>query len=581
MDGNSLINSLVAKSLLSQEDGQKLLAESTSLGRTVEDIILERRLVEESAFVKAKSEVIGVPYSPVDIAGINQDVLKFIPQNTATTYRAVPLRLDGGMLVVGMDNPQDPKAQDALRFIAKQHQVSLGVYLISRSDLEAVLRKYAPYESEINKAIQSLTKENTAPDGGMGEIRRASIDSGVDVGEEAPIIKIVSSTLRSGVEQGASDIHIEPQRDRMRVRFRVDGELREVSSFPLKIHDAILARVKVLTNLKIDETRVPQDGRFRDTIFGKDIDFRVSTFPTPSGEKVAIRILDPSVGLKSVEDLGLVGNNAKRVKQAIGRPYGMILVTGPTGSGKTTTLYALLKILNTGNSNIVSLEDPVEYFIDGVNQSQVKPEIGYTFASGLRQILRQDPDVIMVGEIRDNETAELAVHAALTGHIVLSTLHTNDAPGAIPRLIDMGVDPFLIPSALSVVVGQRLVRRLNPSVREAVPAPPEIEEIIDKEFAKLPADLKAAVAKYQKPYKIFRPSKETKEDGFKGRIALFETVEMTRELEQIINTDPSEGKIMDEAHRQGLVTMRQDGIIKALEGTVSMEDVIRETSESA
>ena len=577
MDGNTLINSLVAKSLMSVEDGQKVLADSVSIGKTVEDIILERRLVEEVSFAKVKAEIMGVPYSPVDLKSISQDVLKFIPENTATAYRAVPLRLDNGMLVVGMDNPQDPKAQDALRFIAKQHQVSLGVYLITRSDFEGVLRKYAPYETEVGKAIKSLADESEARE---GEIRRASIDSGVEVVEEAPIIKIVSSTLRSGVEQGASDIHIEPQRDRMRIRFRVDGELKEVSSFPLKIHDAVLARIKVLTNLKIDENRVPQDGRFRDTIFGKDIDFRVATFPTPSGEKVAIRILDPAVGLKTVEDLGLVGKNAKRIKQAIDRPYGMILVTGPTGSGKTTTLYALLRILNTGNSNIVSLEDPVEYFIDGVNQSQVKPEIGYTFASGLRQILRQDPDVIMVGEIRDGETAELAVHAALTGHIVLSTLHTNDAPGAIPRLIDMGVDPFLIPSALSVVVGQRLVRRLNPENKESVVAPPEIEELIDKEFSKLPEDLKGAASKYAKPYKIFRPIKDSKERAFTGRIALFETLEMTRELETIINNDPSEGKIIDEARRQGLVTMRQDGIMKALEGTVSMEDVIRETSES-
>jgi len=577
MDGNTLINTLVAKSLLSTEDGQKLLSESATIGKTVEEMILERRLVDDTNFAKVKAEIVGVPYNGVDLKTITPDVLKLIPENTAKTYRAVPLRMDGGMLVVGMDDPQDPKAQDALRFIAKQSQVSLGVYLISRSDMEAVLQKYTPYESVVSKAIQSLSDEDAAS---AGEIRRASIDAGIDVQEEAPIIKIVSSTLRSGVEQGASDIHIEPQRDRMRVRFRIDGDLKEVSSFPLKIHDAILARIKVLANLKIDENRVPQDGRFRDTISGRDIDFRVATFPTPSGEKVAIRILDSTVGLKSVEDLGLVGNNAKRIKQAIDRPYGMILVTGPTGSGKTTTIYALLKILNTGDSNIVSLEDPVEYFIDGVNQSQVKPEIGYTFASGLRQIVRQDPDVIMVGEIRDNETAELAVHAALTGHIVLSTLHTNDAVGAIPRLIDMGVDPFLIPAALNVVVAQRLVRRLNPDRREGVVAPPEIEKIVDTEFSKLSEDMKAAVTKYQKPYKIFRPSKEGSNQEFKGRIALFETVEMTRELEKIINDDPSESKINDEARRQGLVTMRQDGIIKALEGTVSMEDVLRETSES-
>ncbi|MEX2054029.1 MAG: GspE/PulE family protein [Candidatus Colwellbacteria bacterium] len=576
MDGNVLLNSLIAKSLISNEDAKKLLADSSNLHKSVEDIILERRLVDEVEVAKAKSEIISIPYSNVDKSVISKEILAFIPENTAKTYKVVPLRQEGQMLVVGMTDPQDPKAQNALRFVAQQRQLSLGVYLITKSDLEAVLALYTPYESEVDKAVRSLaTSADTA-----GEIRRASIDKGVHVEEEAPIIKIVSSTLRSAVEQGASDIHIEPQRDRMRVRFRVDGDLKEVSSFPLEIHDAVLARVKVLTNLKIDETRIPQDGRFRDSIFDKDIDFRVSTFPTPSGEKVAIRVLDPTVGLKSIDNLGLIGDNAKRVRTSIAEPYGMILVTGPTGSGKTTTLYALMKILNTGKLNIVSLEDPVEYFIDGVNQSQVRPEIGYNFASGLRQILRQDPDVIMVGEIRDSETAELAVHAALTGHIVLSTLHTNNAVGAIPRLIDMGVDPFLMPASLNLALAQRLVRRLDPECREAVEAPAEIQEIIETEFSKLPEQLKEAVAKYQKPYKIYRPNKECKQRGFKGRIALFEVLEMTRELEQIINSDPSEGKIVDESRRQGMVTMRQDGIMKALDGIVSMEDVIRETSET-
>ncbi len=578
MDGNTLLSSLVAKALLSSRDSDKLLAESAQLNKSVEDIILDRRLVPEVELAKVKSEIIGVPYTPVDIKTVTKEIRNLIPENTAQTYRAVPLRLEGRMLIVGMNDPQNSSAQEALKFIAKQNQVSLGVYLVTRSDLDAVLRLYPSYESEVQQAVRLLNADETIRD--SLRVRRASIDQGKEIEQEAPIIKIVSSTLKSAVERGASDIHIEPQRDRVRVRFRLDGELREVAMFPLKIHDAIVSRVKILTDLKIDESRVPQDGRFRDTIFGKDIDFRVSTFPTPSGEKVAIRVLDPTVGLKDIENLGLVGRNAKVIRKALERPYGMVLVTGPTGSGKTTTIYSLLQILNKEDANILSLEDPVEYFVDGVNQSQVKPEIGYTFASGLRQIVRQDPDVIMVGEIRDNETAELAVHAALTGQIVLSTLHANNAIGVIPRLIDMGVEPFLIPSSVNIMLAQRLVRRLNPDCREILEAPSEIQKIIGDEFAKLPKELRASTSKFQPPYKIYRPSKDCGKKAFAGRIALFEVFEMTRELELIINAGPTEAKLYEEAKRQGVITMRQDGIIKALEGTVSIEDVLRETTES-
>ncbi|MBI2506885.1 MAG: type II/IV secretion system protein, partial [Candidatus Colwellbacteria bacterium] len=314
-------------------------------------------------------------------------------------------------------------------------------------------------------------------------------------------------------------------------------------------------------------------------IFGRDIDFRVSTFPTPVGEKVAIRVLDPTIGLKSVGDLGLVGNAAKLVEAAIKKPFGMVLVTGPTASGKTTTLYALLQILNKEDTNLLSLEDPVEYFIDGVNQSQVKPEIGYTFAFGLRQILRQDPDVIMVGEIRDGETAELAVHAALTGQIVLATLHTNNATGTIPRLIDMKVEPFLLPSALNLMMSQRLIRRLCEKCKKSVSPAPEVANIMSEELGKLPATLKT---QYKPPYKVFRGEgcAACHNKGVVGRIAIFEAFSMTRELEEIIESGPTEGNIRDEAKRQGMVTLRQDGILKALQGMVSIEEVLRETRES-
>ncbi|MBI2594928.1 MAG: type II/IV secretion system protein [Candidatus Colwellbacteria bacterium] len=502
-----------------------------------------------------------------------------ISQETATTYGVIPLELKDKMLIVGMIKPWDVRAQEALRFVAKRNQVSLGVFVITPNDWEMVLRRYAPYQSEIEKALRAVGTIKSGT--GLSPLMKGvGLEEGITA-EEAPIIKIVASTLKTAVEREASDIHIEPQRSRLRVRFRIDGLLQEVASLPIELHQPIVSRVKILSNLKIDETRIPQDGRFRTVIFGKDIDFRVSTFPTPPGEKAAIRVLDPTIGLKSIGDLGLVGRTAELVGEAIGKPFGMILVTGPTASGKTTTIYALLQILNKEDTNILSLEDPVEYFIDGVNQSQVRPEIGYSFASGLRQILRQDPDVIMVGEIRDNETAGLAVHAALTGQIVLSTLHTNNAIGAIPRLIDMKVEPFLLPSSLNLMMSQRLVGRLCQSCREEVAPPPEVEKIINEELGKLPGALKTEV-KYRPPYKLSRSRgcEACRNKGVSGRIAIVEAFSMTKELEEIINSEPTERKIYDEAARQGMVSLRQDGILKALQGTVSIEEVLRETSES-
>ncbi|PIR98661.1 MAG: hypothetical protein COT88_00345 [Candidatus Colwellbacteria bacterium CG10_big_fil_rev_8_21_14_0_10_41_28] len=577
MDNNSLVNKLISKSLLQEADAQKLLGEAAQLGKTVEDIIVERRLVNEIELAKVKSEIVGIPYAPIDPISITPELLQMIPEESSGAYTVVPISVQGKMLVVGMVHPEDNRAQEALKFIAKQQQKSLGIFLITKSDFDMVMRKYRPYESEVKKAVEELGQLSDQEAAG---VRRAALDAGVDVTEEGPIIKIVSSTIRKAVESGASDIHIEPGRDKMRVRFRIDGDLEEVSTFPAQILGAVVSRIKVLTNLKIDETRVPQDGRFRDTIFGRDIDFRVATFPTPNGEKVAIRILDPEKGVKDFKSLGLSGRNERVIREAIDDPFGMILVTGPTGSGKSTTLYAILEQLNQEEVNIVSLEDPVEYFIEGVNQSQVKPEIGYTFASGLRQILRQDPDVIMVGEIRDDETAELAIHAALTGHVVLSTLHANNTVGVVPRLTDMGVHKYLIPAAVNVMVAQRLLRRLDPGCREEFEPSLEIQKIIEKELSELTEEMQPTVAAFKPPYKTYRPSKDCEGSGYKGRIAVFEVLEMTRDLEGIINTDATEGKIYDEARKQGVVTMRQDGIIKALQGVVSIEEVLRETNET-
>ncbi len=577
MDDKALLAALTEETLISEELAQKILKEATDTRQSAEEIIYARRLVDEAAVAEAKSKLLGIPYRRVKADEVSAEVLKLIPQETATTYKVVPLELKNKMLIVGMVRPWDTRAQEALRFIAKRNQLSLGVYLITPNDLESALHRYLPYESDVSRAMKALDLE---PDNLSPFLKPISLEEAQAASsEEAPIIRIVSATLKEAVEREASDIHIEPQRTRLRIRFRIDGLLQEVSSFPIELHQPVLSRIKILSNLKIDESRIPQDGRFRTIIFGRDIDFRVSTFPTPVGEKAAVRVLDSTIGLRSVDNLGLVGKTAQLIEEAIKKPFGMILVTGPTASGKTTTLYALLQILNKEDTNILSLEDPVEYFIEGVNQSQVRPEIGYTFASGLRQIVRQDPDVIMVGEIRDSETAELAIHAALTGQIVLATLHTNNAVASIPRLIDMEVEPFLLPSTLNVMLSQRLVRRLCEKCREEIVPAPEIGKIIQDELAKLPAGVGV---KYKPPYKLYHSKgcKVCRGKGAVGRIALFEAFAMTRELEEIINSGPTETKIYNEAKRQGMVTLRQDGILKALQGAVPIEEVLRETAES-
>ena len=573
MENKILLQELVKQNLISENVSKKLLQEAALIRRSAEDLIYERRLIDEEKLADVKSRLLGVPYKKVKAEEISEEVLKSVSEEAVRNYKIVPINKTAEMLVVGMLNPDDSNAQDALKFIAKQSRINLGVYLIAPSVWESVLRRYSPYRSEIDAAIKSLKIEGK----GYSQVVRLEETAGAG-SEDAPIIKIVATTLKEAVWQKASDIHIEPQRNRMRIRFRIDGELQEVSSMPLELHQPIVSRIKVLSSLKIDENRVPQDGRFRAVIFGRDIDFRIATFPTPVGEKTAIRVLDPTTGLKGLEELGLVGKNFDLVKKAIDKPYGMILITGPTGSGKTTTLYAMMQNINKDDVNVVSLEDPVEYFMDGLNQSQVRPEIGYDFASGLRQILRQDPDVIMVGEIRDNETAALAIHSALTGHIVLSTLHTNNAVGVVPRLIDMKVEPFLLPSSLNLMVGQCLITRLCQQCKQAEDVSSEIADIIRRELVKMPHEM---VVNIKAPFKNYRSPgcPACKNKGISGRVALFEVMEMTPELRKIISEDPDEPKILEESKRQQMITLRQDGILKAINGLVSIEEVLRETME--
>ena len=574
MTSDELLQAMQAKGLVDAALAKRLTRDSIVSGESIEAIIGKQRLVDDEKIAELKSAILKVPYKKVAAGDVDEKVMALIPEETARTYMTIPITLQDNLLIVGMLHPDDTKAQDAIKFIARQNHMNLGVYLVSYGDWDAVLRKYSPYRTEIANAVRSLDVKGG---GDMGQ-RIVSLED-TSGNEDAPVIKIVADTFREAVLSKASDIHIEPQQGTLRIRFRNDGDLRQVASLPGPLAQPIVSRVKVISNLKIDETRKPQDGRFRAKIFDRDIDFRVATFPTPLGEKVAIRVLDPMAGLKNFDNLPLRYGNMETVKAGLDKPFGMVLVTGPTGSGKTTSLYAFLQKLNTEDVNIVSLEDPVEYFVAGINQSQVQPEIGYDFASGLRQILRQDPDIIMVGEIRDNETAGLAVQAALTGHIVLSTLHTNNAAGVIPRLIDMKVEPFLLPVSLNLIMAQRLVGQICPDCKFQEEASADLQGVIARALEGIKPEY---ASKYTKPYKIWHTKgcATCKGKGIITRTPIYEVFRMTPALEEIIASgSATTQKIVKEAKAQGMITLRQDGVMKALDGITLIEEVIRETEE--
>jgi type IV pilus assembly protein PilB len=574
MTGEQLLQELQKAGVLDGAAAARAQREALLGNRSIEDVLYTKRLVDDRRVAELKSALLKVPYQKVDFEHFDEALLRVVPEPTARTYGVAPLGRKEGLLVVGMLNPDDQKAQEALKFVARSQRASLGIYVIAWSDWQKILQKYSPYRNDVDSALAAFRAKP-----GMKErnaVRLEEIKEG-DI-ENAPVIKIVARTFEEAVLQRASDVHIEPQESYLRVRFRVNGELQETASLPAELAQPMISRIKVLSNLKIDENRVPQDGRFRTTVQNREIDFRVATFPTPAGEKIAVRVLDPSVGLKSFDVLGVTGRNLAVIEKNLAKPYGMVIVSGPTGSGKTTTLYAVLQRLNSDKVNIVSLEDPVEYLVSGVNQSQVRPEIGYDFASGLRQILRQDPDVIMVGEIRDAETAELAVRAALTGHIVLSTIHTNNAASVVSRLMDMKVDSFLLPVSVSVMIAQRLVGELCAACKVGEPAPPAVAKLIASALQGLPAELKS---RYAEPYKIFHAPgcNACKGRGITGRVALFEILEMSETLKEIVATGPTILKVAKKAKDQGMITLRQDGVMKALEGLVMIEEVVRETED--
>lgn len=577
-EGKNLLDVLEEKQLIDEEKRKLIEKEAQKTDLPLEQLIRDLDLVPEKSLVQAVGEFLGVEFVDLESRPIPPHILKLIPQEVAVSYRMVAFeRGEDNVVKVAMADPADFKALEALEFATGRQGLSTAIYITNKASLDFVFRQYEKsLKEEVTKALEEVVEKKPGEKKVL-EDREKEI---IKLVEAAPISKILQGIIKHAVEARASDIHIEPEDKVVRVRYRIDGVMRTTLSLPIKIREGIVSRVKVLANLKIDETRIPQDGRIRLEFGGRPVDFRISTLPTMSGEKVVMRILETGARMFSLEELGLTGLRLKHIKAEIMKAHGLLLVTGPTGSGKSTTLYSILGILNQEDVNIVTLEDPVEYFIPGIAQAQVHPEVGLTFASGLRSILRQDPDIIMVGEIRDQETAEMAIHASLTGHIVLSTLHTNSAVGAVPRLIDMGIQPFLITAATNIVIAQRLVRKLCAECKEKIEAAEEIRKIILKELETIP-DFEKEGLNLDKNKVIIYKSKGCKHcnnEGYKGRIGIFETIPLTPDLQELILSKPSENQIEELMVKKGLINMRQDGILKVLRGETTLEEVFRATN---
>lgn len=525
--------------------------------------------MKSSANIKGSAS--SIPTRSLKDIEVTGNILEFIPEESAEHYRIVPIGVKDGVLEVGAVNPNNLEAHDALNFISSRISMPYKLFLISESDFGVMLDKYKGLSGEVTKALSELESELSTTTPKEVKNEDAKVQPEALIVEDAPVTKIVATILSYASDGKASDIHIEPTHENVRVRFRIDGQLNTSLTLPIKVHSAVVARIKIMSNMRLDEKRKPQDGRFSAKIENRKIDFRVSTFPTYYGEKVVMRILDQSQGLRTLDDMGFSEDNLKIMRKALGRPYGLILMTGPTGSGKSTTLYAMLNELDKEHQNVLSLEDPVEYSIDGVSQSQIHPEIDYTFATGLRTTLRQDPDVIMVGEIRDKETAQLAIQAALTGHLVFSTLHTNNAIGAIPRLIDMGVDPYLIAPTLVLTMAQRLVRKLCPGGGKPLAVEDSIKLMLDKQFEDLPTEFRSKVPFGKEVYEI-KPMPGCL-NGTSGRVAVIEVLEMDKNIETIILKEPTEPVLYKAARAKGMLSMKEDAILKAFQRIIPFEEI--------
>lgn len=537
--------------------------EAINKGVPEDQILAEKYRIPQEKILSAKAKVLGVPYVDLSQKGISPEVLSLVPEPVARRYTLVPFDLDfkKNVLKVAMVDPLDFQV---IEFLQRKAGKEIEAFLSSEEGIQKAIEEQ--YPRTLGKEVSAVLLEEAVYPG----VKTIEAEKIGEIIKEPPIAKIVSYLLEYAVKSRASDVHIEPQEQKTRVRYRIDGILHEKLALPKNIHDAVISRIKILSDMKIDERRIPQDGRFNYKLKDEEVDLRISTLPTVFGEKVVMRLLKKTGGITSLPVLGLRGLALKNLEVAIRKPYGIILVTGPTGSGKTTTLYSILSKLDSIKINIITIEDPVEYQIAGVSQVQVNPKAGLTFATGLRSFLRQDPDVMLVGEIRDAETTQLAIHAALTGHLVFSTLHTNDAAGALPRLLDMGAEPFLVASSLHCIVGQRICRRICPSCKESFKPSPEavldIKKVLGNLFPKDQKELKLSKG---------RGCEECNKTGYLGRIGIFEVLPVGEKVEKLILERAASSKIEQIAVSQGMITMKQDGYLKSIEGITTIEEILR------
>lgn len=591
---DSILETLLGRAnLVTPEQLTTLKEEVERSKRPMQDVVIEQKIADEPTLVKAFSEYSSIPYVEIDARSVPPEVLKLIPERVARQYMAVLFKLDpDGVHHLAMEDPDDVQA---VNFIQKEIGTNSRIYIATRDNILSVLDMY---RGDVNKELNEVIDVQRVDD----DPANTATDGEQDISEDSPIAQTVNLLLEYAIRSHASDVHIEPREEHVQVRYRIDGVLKEVNRLPKNVMGALISRIKILANLKIDERRVPQDGRFKITVGGRQYALRVSTLPIVDGEKIVMRILDESNQAVTLEQLGYWGRALTDITREMNEPDGIVLMTGPTGSGKSTSLFSILTILNKPNVNISTIEDPVEYKVIGVNQTQTNPKAGMTFASGLRALLRQDPNIIMVGEVRDGETAGLAIQAALTGHMVFSTLHTNNAATSLPRLLDMGIEPFLIASTIRAIVGQRLVRKLHKESRESyIPSEEEKAAIVKlfnlgsdqgfKVIHELEKQAAAAGLGGDTPLStdengiktLWRANHDMNTDdvqeGYRGRLGIYEVLYNSESIQKLIMAHATSVQIQAQAIQEGMITMQIDGLIKALRGETTIEEVLRVSRE--